>query len=186
MVPKLAPFFFFFQLFQKSRKNKKSVCFSILFKVLSYRNGSKIDPFLSVGRALFHIFSGIDLLRNFGRPLARLWLPLAPFGSLLSLFWLPSAPFRRHLLKLWLTLAPFQHPLGSILKLSVTLFNFSTLRFVLRDYVFFTICFFSRHVFSHPISKKTRTRPRAPPSKTSIRSHLDLPWTWSGNLPQAT
>ena len=37
--------------------------------------------------------------------------------------------------------------------------------------VFLTICFFSCHFFLHPISKKTRTRPKAPPSKTvSVRT----------------
>ena len=77
----------------------------------------------------WHLFSGIDLLRHFGRP-------LAPFGSPLAPFWFPLAPFWFFfdslrlffgdlLVKLWRPLAPFQHPLGSILKLSVTLFNFS-------------------------------------------------------------
>ena len=143
-------------------------------------------------------------------PLAPFWLPLAPFwlpsGTLWVLFgarWLPLAPFLLFFATFWYPLAPFSHPWAQF---HVFLFIFLIFKFHLifpvvfyKNYVksignemvsqfnvFLTICFFSCHVFLHPISKKTRTRPKAPPSKTSFRSHRDLPWTRSGNLPQAT
>ena len=46
--------------------------------------------------------------------------------------------------------------------------------------------FISLPCFLHPISQNTRTWPLAPPTKAGCRLHRDLPWTWSGNLPQAT
>ena len=180
--------------------------------------------FISTVAPFWYLFSGIDLLRHFGRPLARLWLPLARLWLPLVPFWFPLAPIWLPSGTLWLLLAPvgslwlpfcyFWLHFGFLcfpfrtlgLNFHVFLLNFLIFKFhrifpvafyknyvksignemVSQFNVFLTICFFSCHVFLHPISKKTRTRPKAPPSKTSFRSHRDLPWTRSGNLPQAT
>ena len=139
---------------------------------------------------------------------------MAPFGSHLPPFWLflgslrlPFGDLWLNCGALWLLFSTLWLPFRTLgLDFHVFLFNFLIFKFhrifpvafyknyvksignkmVSQFNVFLTICFFSCHVFSHPISKKTRTRPKAPPSKTSIRSHRDLPWTRSGNLPQAT
>ena len=203
----------------------KSVCFSILFKVFSSSNGSKINQQIDAGPPFFSIFfrasifdpflSSFGFLLHpfcppFGSHLAPFWLPLAPFwlpsDTIWVLFgarWLPLAPFLLFLVTFWFPLLSFSHPWAQF---SFFLFNFLIFKFprifpvafyknyiksignemVSQFNVFLTICFFSCHVFLHPISKKTRTRPKAPPSKTSFRSHRDLPWTRSGNLPQAT
>ena len=153
-------------------------------------------------------------LAPFGSPLAPFGSLLVPFGSLLAPFWHPLGPFWRPLAPFGSLFAIFGYILVSFgfpfrtlgLNFHVFLLIFLIFKFhrifpvafyknyvksignemVSQFNVFLTICFFSCHVFLHPISKKTRTRPKAPPSKTSFRSHRDLPWTRSGNLPQAT
>ena len=55
----------------------------------------------------WHLFSGIDLLRHFGRPLARLWLPLARLWLPLAPFWFPLAPF-------WLFFGSLRLPFGDL------------------------------------------------------------------------
>ena len=190
----------------------KSLFLQLILKVA--KMAQKMTHFLVLVAPFWHLFSGIDLLRHFGRPLARLWLPLARLWLPLASFWFPLALF-------WLFLDSLRLPFGDLwLNCGALWFLFSTLgldfhvfslnflifkfhrifsvafyknyvksignEMVSQFNVFLTICFFSCHVFLHPISKKTRTRPKAPPSKTSFRSHRDLPWTRSGNLPQAT
>ena len=67
----------------------------------------KLLHFSKVVAPFWHLFSGIDLLKHFGRPLARLWLPLAPFWIPLAPFWFPLAPF-------WLFFGSLRLPFGDL------------------------------------------------------------------------
>ena len=107
----------------------------------------KITNFISMVAPFWHLFSGIDLLRHFGRPLARLWFPLArlwlllapfwlplasfwlPSGTLWVLFgarWLPLAPFFLFLATFWFPLLSFSHPWAQFSCFSTQSFNFSS------------------------------------------------------------
>ena len=147
-------------------------------------------------------------------PLAPFWFPLAPFWLFLGSLRLPFGGLWLNCGALWLLFSTLWVQFWNFLSRFSTFrtlgldFHIFCLNFLIhrifpvafyKNYVksignkmvsqfnvFLTICFFSCHVFSHPISKKTRKRPTATPSHSSFRSHRDLPWTRSGNLPQAT
>ena len=101
------------------------------------------------------------------------------FGSLLAPFRLNVNPFNH---TFWILI--FFHPFSSFSWIfqqnsSSKRYDFSMLGPIRHRFI-------SLPCFLHPISHNTRTWPLAPPTKAGCRLHRDLPWTRSGNLPQAT
>ena len=201
-------FFQCFFLFSKNHeKTRKVLVFQYFSRFLAHQNGSKIEPFLSVGHSFLAHFFGHRFAwafwSSFGSPLAPFGSLLVSFGSLLApfgSFWLPLGSFCDPFGYLWLPFGCLWLHFGTlwfpfrtvgfsfhVFRLSFLIFQVSSdlsarflpeLRKIDRKRNGFSILnlshnlFLSCHVFSHPISKKTRTRLTAPPSKASFRSHL--------------
>ena len=141
-------------------------------------------------------------------PLGSLWLPfgplLAPFGSLLAPFGsllVPCCPLWLLLAPLWL---PFSHPWRQFSRFFIQFSNFSNFigssfrSFFTRitknrletkwflNFTSFSHLFSAFAIFFHIQFEENPHMTDSTPVESKFPLAPDLPWTRSGNLPQAT
>merc|ERR1712110_535710 len=148
-------------------------------------------------RSFSRPFPKLDFLMHFGRSLAPFWLPFAPFGVPLAPFWHPFGSFWLPFGAIWLPwrqfscffiqFSNFSNFIGSSFRsffTRITKNRLETKWFL--NFTSFSHLFSAFAIWFHIQFEENPHMTDSTPVESKFPLAPDLPWTRSGNLPQAT